>query len=81
MVFQVNYTEKLCGSYIFEADSEEDAIAKFESELSAGKVDILDMDVVDSYAKAVVVGREDKNGAWVYDPSLLWETMNDGGGK
>lgn len=78
MVFQVNYTEKLCGSYIFEADSEENAIAKFENMLSAGQIDTLDLDVVDSYVEAVVVGHEDKNGVWVYEPSWPEETMNGG---
>lgn len=78
MVFQVNYTEKLCGSYILDADSEEEAISKFEGMLSAGQIDTLDLDVVDSYAEAVAVGHEDKNGVWVYEPSWLEETVNGG---
>lgn len=78
MVFQVNYTEKLCGSYILDADSEEEAISKFEGMLSAGQIDTLDLDVVDSHAEAVAVGHEDRNGLWVYDQYWLKETTGSG---
>lgn len=73
MVFQVNYTETLRGSYILEGNSEEEVIEEFQNMMSAGQIDTLDLDVVDSNISVDIVGHEDKNGIWVYEPSYINE--------
>lgn len=73
MVFQVNYTETLCGSYILEGNSEEEVIEEFQNMISAGAIDTLDLEVVDINIDAEVVGNKDRNGGWVYEPPFIQE--------
>ena len=73
MVFEVKYTETLCGRYILDADSKEEAIAYFNSMLNEGRIDTLDLEVVDINIDAEVVGNKDMNGGWVYEPPFIQE--------
>lgn len=57
MCYEVVYTETLCGDYVIEADSEQEAIDLFQKLMAEGQIDTLDLDVVDSNATAILISK------------------------
>ena len=55
MTYQIVYKETLCGDYIIDAASEEEALKEFDRLMECGQIDTLDLDVVDSSVSAYKV--------------------------
>ncbi len=56
--YKVIYREELVGWFYVEADSEEDAIRKFEFQVSEGQIDFGDMALTDSRISAECIEEE-----------------------
>lgn len=50
--YRITYREKLVGWYFVEAESEEDARAKFEYMQQEGKIDYSDMELIETSVEA-----------------------------
>lgn len=55
MIYTIRHIETLVGYFDIEADDESSTIEKFRDDVSSGKIDFSDMEMIESYDTAATI--------------------------